>query len=516
MIVKGNARGGARDLGKHLLKTIDDDGYPQKVTIVEMRGMASEELIAGFLEMEMVAGGTQCRQHMYSCSINPNEKLTHDQYMQIVEEAEERLGLTGQARAVVYHDKKDREHMHVVWSRIDIDQMKAVQLSYDHQTLRGVARDMALKFGHELPDGLKNDRGNDRFRKDTNQAEQKQKERTGLDPKQRKAEITELFKTADTAEAFVSGLEQKGYLLARGTKRFVVVDRAGEVHSLVKQIDDKKIRAKQVAAFLEPVATLDKLPSVQQAQQFLAKQGEQQKTIANDNKITRRDIQRRHGVEIKAHRGDYKVVRGRLKEKEAQDVAEIKERITGAFKSDWRQLFVEQEDAERVLKAAGRNVVTRLQFLLNSKGMDRFQPEARRTLSGVFNWVVRGKLEGVALEKKFDRQRRALGDAQRLAERTEVRAIREDYGVQRRELSERQKADRQALKDKHAEDIRAFKEEKERPTAEQVLLSKPLTAQTAGQPADVAANLVEREIERMKEQEAREKAAQEKDRGHGR
>ena len=514
MIVKGNSRGGALDLGKHLLKTLDDDGHPQTVTIVEMRGMVSDDLIAGFLEMEAIAGGTKCTQHMYSCSINPSEKLTHEQYMQIVEEAEQRLGLTGQARAVVYHDKKDREHMHVVWSRIDIDQMKAVQLSFDHQTLRGVARDMALKFGHELPEGLKFDRGNDRFRKDNNQAEQKQKERTGLDPKRRKAVITELFRTSQSSDDFLRGLDECGYLLARGDGRsFVIVDRAGDIHSLAKQIDGAQV--KDVRTYLNPLKPED-LPYVHEARKFLINQGVQRKPVANDNKITRQALKRKHSIELKVHRADYKAVRGRLKEKEAEDIAGIKERIVGAFKSDWRQLFKEQEDAAQVLKDAGRNVITRLRFLLNSKGMDRFQPEFKRGLSNVFNWVVRGKLEGAALEKKFARQRRALGDAQKLAERTEVKAIRDDYKAQRRELSEQQKDDRQILKDKHDEEIRQLEVQKDQPTADQVLMADPLTAKTAGQPTGAAANLIEREVEQMKEQEARERAARAKERGHGR
>lgn len=46
---------------------------------------------------------------------------------------ENKLGLSGQPRAVVFHVKKGREHCHVVWSRIDLDKMRAVQLSNDRQ-----------------------------------------------------------------------------------------------------------------------------------------------------------------------------------------------------------------------------------------------------------------------------------------------------------------------------------------------------------------------------------------------
>lgn len=50
-----------------------------------------------------------------------------------------KVGGSNPTRAVVFHVKGGREHCHVVWSRIDVNQMKAVQLSHDRQKLRVVA-----------------------------------------------------------------------------------------------------------------------------------------------------------------------------------------------------------------------------------------------------------------------------------------------------------------------------------------------------------------------------------------
>jgi hypothetical protein len=48
----------------------------------------------------------------------------------------ERLGLAGQPRIVLFHVKNGRHHCHVVWSRIDLERMKAIHLSHDRQKLR--------------------------------------------------------------------------------------------------------------------------------------------------------------------------------------------------------------------------------------------------------------------------------------------------------------------------------------------------------------------------------------------
>ena len=50
-----------------------------------------------------------------------------------------RCGLSGQARSVLFHIKQGREHCDVVWSRIDTDNGKAVQIAFD--------RHVFIRFG---------------------------------------------------------------------------------------------------------------------------------------------------------------------------------------------------------------------------------------------------------------------------------------------------------------------------------------------------------------------------------
>jgi relaxase-like protein len=75
-------------------------------------------------------------------------RLTKEQYLDYIDRAEQRLGLAGQPRAVVFHIKKDkngvsREHCHVVWSRFDAERGKAVHIAFDHDKLMMVTREFA-------------------------------------------------------------------------------------------------------------------------------------------------------------------------------------------------------------------------------------------------------------------------------------------------------------------------------------------------------------------------------------
>lgn len=102
--------------------------------------------MAPFAEFEAIAAGTKCRKPLYSLSISPPSPISREQYMAAVDHIEGKLGLVGQPRAVVFHDKEGREHCHVVWSRIDLDRMKAAQVSHD-QTRRREAETMRRPRG---------------------------------------------------------------------------------------------------------------------------------------------------------------------------------------------------------------------------------------------------------------------------------------------------------------------------------------------------------------------------------
>ncbi|ODS56443.1 MAG: hypothetical protein ABS36_08650 [Acidobacteria bacterium SCN 69-37] len=297
MIPKGSQRGGGQQLATHLLNEFDNE----RVELAHVRGSIANDLHGAFAEWRAVSRATQCRKYLYSLSLNPDPKqgpLTRTQYLDFINRAEQRLGLTGQPRAVVFHVKYGREHCHVVWSRIDEKAMKAVQISHDHQNLRTVARAFAREHGLRLPPAMEKNRGSDRFldrQKRENLFEQQQQERSGITKAQRVAAITAAWKQTRDAREFVAALRKRGYLLARGDARtYVVVDRAGEIHALARQIDGARTRQvrERLAAY-----PLERLPDAHSAQALLRKAQQRGQPASREDQQALSPQQRRSALE---------------------------------------------------------------------------------------------------------------------------------------------------------------------------------------------------------------------------
>ena len=108
---------------------------------MELRGVAAKDLRGALQEMEEAAAACpNCRKPLYHASINTRagERLNDTQRMQAIDRLERELGLTGQPRVVVVHEKKDRqrhdrEHCHVVWSRIDLARLRTISDSHNYR-----------------------------------------------------------------------------------------------------------------------------------------------------------------------------------------------------------------------------------------------------------------------------------------------------------------------------------------------------------------------------------------------
>src|ERR1019366_10486150 len=96
-----------------------------------------------------------CKKPFYHASINTraDEHLTPEQRMQAIDRLEKDLGLTGQPRAVVVHEKEGREHCHIVWSRIDLDKMRTISDSHNYRKHEEVAPSLEREFGDERVQG---------------------------------------------------------------------------------------------------------------------------------------------------------------------------------------------------------------------------------------------------------------------------------------------------------------------------------------------------------------------------
>jgi hypothetical protein len=256
MILKGSQRGGARQLAAHLLNARDNE----HVEVHELRGFSSDDLSAAFKEAEAVSRGTRAKQFLFSLSLNPppRECVTVGQFERAIDAAERKLGLDAQPRAIVFHEKEGRRHAHVVWSRIDVDEMKAINLPHFKRRLLEVSRNLYQEHGWTMPRGLISSK--DRDPRNFTRAEWEQPKTARQDPKALKAMFQQCWAASDSGQAYAQALAERGYTLAAGDRRAAVaIDFRGQVFAIAKWTG---LRTREVR---EKLDQLKDLPSVDQA-----------------------------------------------------------------------------------------------------------------------------------------------------------------------------------------------------------------------------------------------------------
>lgn len=413
MILKGNARGGAADLSAHLLKEENDH-----IEVHELRGFASDNLKGALNEIYALSRGTKCRQFMYSLSLNPpeTEQVSTADFVAAIERVESKLGLNGQSRAIVFHEKEGRRHAHAVWSRINTAEMKAVQLSYDRKTLKAVSRELFLEHGWQMPPGLVRESERDplNFTLD----EWQQAKRTGRSAKEIKGAIQDAWAVSDNKASFVHALEERGFRLARGDKApFAAVDHHGEVYSIPRMVPNVKTRDVRGRLGDEKA-----LPPVREVAAEFA--GEMAQTME------------RHKAELE-------------KSKHIQ-IAELKED---------RQRLVESQRHER------RALAVSLQEGRTREALER-QARFRKGLGGLWD-RMRGVHKRIQAQNEREAEASAKRDAQekdrliftqlnqRRMLKLRVGQFRGRYQAQRREIA----ADKAGFERKKAESLQALRDE---------------------------------------------------------
>ncbi len=261
MIFVGNSRANGQNLARHLMSPENEH-----VTVQEISGFSGDDLASAFKEAEATARGTRCKKYLFSLSLNPpsSEKVETETFFETIAEVENRLGLSGQPRAIVFHEKGDRRHCHVVWSRIDSDEMKAIPLAFTKRKLMELSKEIYLEHGWEMPDGFIQPTLRDP--KNLTLAEWQQAKRIGQDAKELKAVFQSCWKRSDSQRSFANALQEHGLALAKGDRRgFVATDLNGEVYAIARWCG---IKTKDVRARL---GKPDNLPSVALARENLAK-----------------------------------------------------------------------------------------------------------------------------------------------------------------------------------------------------------------------------------------------------
>ncbi len=261
MILKASQRGGGMQLAVHLLKPENEH-----VELHEISGFVADDLAGAFKEVYAISKGTRCKQFLFSLSLNPPEmeNVPVEVFEDIIARIEAKMGLAGQPRAIVFHEKQGRRHAHCVWSRIDAAKMKAINLPHFKLKLTELSRQIYLEQGWDMPRGLEDFADRDPL--NYSQAEAQQAKRVKRDARALKEMFQKCWTGSDSRAAFTHALKEQGFVLARGSRRgFVAVDASGEVYAIARWVG---VKTKEVRARL---GDLEGLPNVEDAIAILSR-----------------------------------------------------------------------------------------------------------------------------------------------------------------------------------------------------------------------------------------------------
>jgi hypothetical protein len=260
MIAKGNLHGDGQKLAAYLTTA----GTNERAELVETRGFASADLQTAFLDVEIQAYGTRCRKPFFHGYVRlaPGEELDREKWQHVADRIEKRLGLTGQPRAVAFHHLADGStHMHVAWSRIDAEQMRAIDPGMFKNHLKEISRMLEKQLGLQR---VPNERAADDRTRAPGREEFEEARRLKTDLKAIRTAILDCFQQSDSGKALKAALEAHGLMLANGDRRdcFVVIDQAGGQHAL-----NKRLTGLTLADTRDRLGDLDRtqLPSVEEA-----------------------------------------------------------------------------------------------------------------------------------------------------------------------------------------------------------------------------------------------------------
>jgi hypothetical protein len=147
MIGKGNTH----DNGARLARYIVTAKEGECAELWELRGFALRDIVDAFRSVHITASKSQCKQPFFHVQVrNPEgEMLTRSQWKMAIGKIEGMLGLGDQPRAIAVHTDREtgHEHIHIAWSRIDPETLKARPLPFFKLRLKKACREIEEALG---------------------------------------------------------------------------------------------------------------------------------------------------------------------------------------------------------------------------------------------------------------------------------------------------------------------------------------------------------------------------------
>lgn len=295
-----------------------------RTTIVNSQGLVSDNIYDMMREMKAMAAGTRAENFMWIADLSPDpgKRVTEQQWERMRQIIEEKRGLKGEVYFVIEQEKADgRIHRHLVESRIDLENGRAIPDGEDAKICHAASRQICEELGWERNiSPFDKDREGPRPKRAPKRWEMYRGMKTGIDPRDIEAEVTALYRQSDNGKAFHAALEAHGYQLVTGRRGLLILDGAGKEHSLARRIEG--INMKELNAFMRDVDR-EALPTLEQG-----------KAQYQDRKIA--------GLEA-----DRATVRDEIAWEEALAKAAI-------AKEQKEQRFIAQEDREKETRRGGK------------------------------------------------------------------------------------------------------------------------------------------------------------------
>lgn len=229
MIIKASERGFGGELAAHLLNERDNDF----VEVHAINGFAADNVKGAFEEAELISRGTKCRKYLFSVSLSPpkDADVSTQSFEDAISRVSQKLGLQDRPHVIVFHEKNARRHCHVVYSRIDGENMRAVNLPYYKNRLMEISKELYLENNWRLPQGFIDKAKRNPLNYSLH--EWQHAARNNHDPKVTKLVLRECWAVSGNRSSFQQVLHRHGFALAKGDRRgFMAVDWTGKTYSL--------------------------------------------------------------------------------------------------------------------------------------------------------------------------------------------------------------------------------------------------------------------------------------------
>lgn len=273
MIIKGSSRGqdrrDIRRLAEHLLS-----GENEAVEMVEISGVSAADLHGALTEMRMVAAGTRCRKCLYHASVNLDRAevctIMPEHWIEAVDELARRLGMEGHQRVIIRHRKHGREHVHVVWNRVDPSTLKVASDSHNYRTHEETSRILEARWNLRPVVGAHTKPADcPRPVASATHDDWQASERTGIAVGDVADRIASAWRASKNGREFTAALATLDLKLASGRRGLVVIDEAGTPHSIPRRLGIKAAEVHRKLADIDLATVM----TVEQAKAAMKRRG---------------------------------------------------------------------------------------------------------------------------------------------------------------------------------------------------------------------------------------------------